>query len=84
MRGHVSALFAQFGRYRHAGNLYRAFVGLPGYYARRLAHRARGATLGPELAGLVAGLLMGWKYLPPRAFDVRPHGVPTGHQPAEP
>ena len=31
MRGHVTALFVQFERYRHWGNIYRAFVALPWY-----------------------------------------------------
>ena len=31
MRGHVSALLFQFDRYRHWGNIYRAFVSLPRY-----------------------------------------------------
>jgi hypothetical protein len=33
MRGHVTALFVQFERYRHWGNIYRAFVALPWYLA---------------------------------------------------
>lgn len=76
MRGHTSALFAQFGRYRHGGNLYRAFVALPAYYARGLARRlagrpaARDATWPAEVSGYLAGLLTGWRYLPPRAYDV--------------
>ena len=39
MRGHVAALFVQFERYRHWGNIYRAFLAVPGYLAR-LAFRA--------------------------------------------
>jgi GT2 family glycosyltransferase len=39
MRGHVVALFVQFERYRHWGNIYRAFVAVPGHLAR-LAFRS--------------------------------------------
>jgi GT2 family glycosyltransferase len=33
IRGHVAALFVQYARHRHAGNLLRAFVGLPKHFA---------------------------------------------------
>ena len=61
----------------------RALVLLPGYYARVLASRLalgprdRDETLRAEIAGYLAGLLTGWKYLPKRAFDVRPSGTPV-------
>jgi GT2 family glycosyltransferase len=35
VRGHLAALFAQFSRYRHWGNLRRALLALPRYYLRR-------------------------------------------------
>jgi len=73
-RGHVAALFVQFARFHHAGNLRRAFLALPKHFAkrtlralvRRLAARAglvaRGPvdTFRPELTGYLRGLA----YLP--------------------
>lgn len=85
MRGHASALFAQYGRYRHGGNLRRALVTLPRYYARRLVRgRGRGGTVGAEVLGLAEGLLTAWRYLPARTFDVRPRGVSAAPHPAAP
>ncbi|MDX1419730.1 MAG: glycosyltransferase [Rubricoccaceae bacterium] len=77
LRGHVSALFAQYGRYRHGGSLRRALLTLPRDYARQIARRFAGgpddrtATLSAEVAGLVEGLLTGWRYLPTRTADVQ-------------
>ncbi len=39
MRGHVTALFVQFERHHHWGNLRRLFLSLPYYYATRALHR---------------------------------------------
>ena len=50
MRGHVAALFVQFERYRHWGNLYRAFVGLP-WYLMKVALHAGKRRLGRILYG---------------------------------
>ncbi|MBC7896210.1 MAG: glycosyltransferase [Cytophagaceae bacterium] len=59
MRGHVAALFVQFERHGHWGNLRRLALTLPRYYAGRLL-RARGAhtagTLGAEMRGAAAGI----------------------------
>ena len=41
MRGHVAALFVQFERYRHWGNVYRAFVALPWYLATLAFHTGK-------------------------------------------
>jgi hypothetical protein len=41
MRGHVTALFVQFERYGHWGNVYRAFVGLPWYLLKLALHAAK-------------------------------------------
>ncbi len=70
MRGHVSALLFQFDRYRHWGNIYRAFVVLPGHLMT-LAYRSLKVSvarnlidaekesfeppLGPQIRGFVAG-----------------------------
>lgn len=61
MRGHVTALLVQHARYGDAGNLYRLFVTIPGYYALRSARAAlRGfrddPTLGSEMAGAASGI----------------------------
>jgi GT2 family glycosyltransferase len=59
MRGHVAALFVQFERSGHWGNLRRLAITLPRYYAGRLlrARGARGAgTLDAEMRGAAAGI----------------------------
>ena len=64
MRGHMAALLIQWEKYGHGGNLYRAFVILPAYYARLLLHRATRVLLGTrpdgtlraQMAGCVAGI----------------------------
>jgi ubiquinone/menaquinone biosynthesis C-methylase UbiE len=45
MRGHVAALLFQFDRYRHWGNLYRAFLALP-FFFLRLAFRYLKKSVG--------------------------------------
>ena len=40
-RGHVAALFVQFERHRHWGNIYRAFVALPVYLAKLAFHTSK-------------------------------------------
>ena len=53
MRGHVVALFVQFERYRHWGNLYRAFVALPWFLLRIALHACR-RQIGRLLYGRAA------------------------------
>jgi GT2 family glycosyltransferase len=58
MRGHLVALFVQFERHRHWGNLYRAFSLLPRYYLRQGLRLTRGEpvhALGTKVAGYLAG-----------------------------
>jgi GT2 family glycosyltransferase len=60
MRGHVTALFVQYERYGHWGNLKRIFWVLPRHYAR-VFFRIRGRTwskrmLIDQIRGCVAGL----------------------------
>jgi len=74
MRGHVAALFFQFDRYRHWGNIYRAFVALPWYLVRVAfgsAKRRAGRLLiygsdedclSPPLAPQILGVLAGYGY----------------------
>lgn len=52
VRGHVAALFVQFARFRHRGNLRRALLALPNHFVKR-APRAV-ARRAAERAGLVA------------------------------
>jgi GT2 family glycosyltransferase len=83
MDGHVAALFVQCARHRHPGNVRRALVTLPRYYAGRL-RRARhrpDLTLGPELRGFAGGLRRAPRLLrapaaPGGSFEVGNGGVP--------
>jgi cellulose synthase/poly-beta-1,6-N-acetylglucosamine synthase-like glycosyltransferase len=71
MRGHVVALFVQFWRYRHWGNLWRVFVALPCHYGNLVyrgiryrpdaQQRLLTAHVGGVLAGLVASFRLWWK-----------------------
>lgn len=70
LRGHVAALFVQFARHRHAGNLRRALVHIPRHLARqtsreatlralarlRVAPGGSGRPLLAELRGYARGL----------------------------
>lgn len=62
MKGHVSALFVQAARFRHAGNLHRAFLQLPVYFARtaysavRDGRGLRMRILGDQIVGWLWGL----------------------------
>src|SRR5262249_52194285 len=62
MRGHVAALLVQFERSGHWGNLRRAFIALPFWYARRsLGRMVRGrdgsnCLLGAEIRGSLSGI----------------------------
>jgi hypothetical protein len=71
MRGHVAALFFQFDRYRHWGNIYRAFLALPWYLVRVACSSAKrqagrllfygsdgerpSQPLTPQILGVIAG-----------------------------
>jgi GT2 family glycosyltransferase len=91
MRGHVAALFFQFDRYRHWGNIYRALVALPWYLVRVACRSAKGRAgrslfygsdeewLSPPLAPQILGVIAGYGYyLRHRLF--RAHGpAPRGH-----
>jgi GT2 family glycosyltransferase len=68
MKGHVSALFVQAARHRHAGNIRRIFVQLPAYFARSAfwALRDGGGTrrfqiLWDEMVGWLSGLQYGFR-----------------------
>lgn len=62
MRGHVTALLVQFANYKHWGNLYRVFIGLPKCYARPLLRelkrgfKPRHSSIWSEIAGCVSGV----------------------------
>ena len=83
MRGHVAALLFQFERYKHWGNVYRAFVVLPFRFLRRafrvfknsILTQDRGEDslslpLGQQVRGTVAGY--GY-YLRHRRLPADPH-----------
>jgi GT2 family glycosyltransferase len=59
MRGHVTALLVQFERYRHWGNLRRAFGILPLFYSKLLLRSLLGGkkpgTLRAQILGCAAG-----------------------------
>ena len=65
MKGHVSALFVQAARYRHAGNIRRIFGQLPSYFARtafralRDGRKERFQILREEMIGWFTGLQYG-------------------------
>jgi GT2 family glycosyltransferase len=73
MRGHVTALLFQFDRYRHWGNLYRAFWALPLHFMnlsvlslqRRIAEFCvafTGQSIEPPLVEQVRGMFAGYAY----------------------
>ncbi len=68
MRGHVTALLIQFTRHGHWGNLYRLFVSLPAYFARKTAGRMLGHAgpaslpLSPRVLGSLAGIVWWARY----------------------
>lgn len=71
--GHMSALFVQFARHRHTGNLRRAFSIIPRYLIRRLLLGADGGigppreTLHAEIRGYLDGLrFLPWAFRPPQ------------------
>ena len=72
-RGHLAALFVQYARHGHRGNLRRAFTVLPRYFLRQgfreLGPGAspRRGTYGAELGGYVRGLALLPYALPRRA-----------------
>lgn len=69
LRGHVIALFAQHARGQDAGNLFRAFLGLPRFYLGRLAQAAfvADATVTAEIRGYLSGLVRGAAAMPAMA-----------------
>jgi GT2 family glycosyltransferase/SAM-dependent methyltransferase len=63
MRGHVTALLIQHERYGDRGNLVRAGLTLPNYYARRALNQVFGRGSAPSLLTReVSGYLAGFAY----------------------
>ena len=63
MRGHITALLAQYEKHRDAGNLRRAFLTLPAYYGRGLVRWARRKPgVPPSLREQARGTLAGFGY----------------------
>lgn len=85
--GHLAALFAQYGRFRRAGDLRRALIRLPRYYVGRWQHRAQLPTATAEVRGYIRGLRH-WRFAlgPGRLPDVsgghdqRPAAAPAGRR----
>jgi GT2 family glycosyltransferase len=64
-RGHMAALFVQFARHGHWGNLRRAFVSLPRYYARQVRDQTfLGMRLHEAERAAIRGYLAGLRLLP--------------------
>lgn len=67
MRGHITALFVQFARYRHWGNLRRMLIALPKYYFGRTfrkyfrGNRNSNKILEAEIFGCLAGFKYYWQ-----------------------
>ena len=72
MRGHAAALMVQYERSGNLGNLRRALMTLPAWYARRCARRLlRGAAerdlmLTEEISGFLSGLVYSLRTPRPR------------------
>jgi hypothetical protein len=77
MRAHVVALFIQFARHRHFGNVWRLLVSMPYWFARRTARRMiRGVDdtnrlLFLEMRGALAGV----------GYYLRARRTPSGIRP---
>jgi GT2 family glycosyltransferase len=74
MRGHMAALLIQFEKYRHWGNLYRAFGIIPRHYLRLLARALRGckpdlSILRSEVLGCMAGIKFYLRHMRRKAFQ---------------
>lgn len=73
MRGHTAALMVQYERTGDSGNLRRAFLSLPWYFAKRAARRMlRGPSpatrfLAQEIRGAIAGIWFYWRTPRPAA-----------------
>ena len=73
MRGHITALLAQYEKHGDAGNLRRAFLTLPAYYGRGLARWARRKPgVPPSLRAQVRGTLAGLGYYLRHRTDADP------------
>jgi glycosyltransferase involved in cell wall biosynthesis len=79
LRGHVTALFVQFQRHRHWGNLRRVFAVLPKYYlVRFLRILKKGPATDPLLKEEVIGCLEGILYFARHWRPERTAGWPAG------
>jgi GT2 family glycosyltransferase/SAM-dependent methyltransferase len=89
IRGHVAALFVQYARYRHAGNLVRAFVVMPHHLAKRAGReyllRRPSGILWSYASGYLSGLR--FLHLAIRRDRTTPHtflgASPKGRRPAK-
>ena len=85
--GHVAALFAQYGRFRRAGDLERALIHIPWFCFWRWRRRAQHPTAAAEVRGNMRGLRH-WRFAlgPSLVPDVigghnqRPAGEPANRR----
>lgn len=80
LRGHMAALFVQYARYHHRGNLHRAVLALPRHLLRRAPAAlgsGGGGHRGVYLAELL-GYLEGLRYLPLAWRPVPRAALPQG------
>lgn len=76
MEGHLAALFVQFSRFRHSGNLYRAFRIIPLHLLGRLLREFTfGGSPSSTLMAGVRGYLRGLRHLR-FAVDASDSGLP--------
>jgi GT2 family glycosyltransferase len=87
MKGHVSALFVQAARHRHAGNIRRIFTQLPAYFARSAFGALRDGGGAPRFQILwdeMIGWLCGLQYAFRPRWRARPIDMPASAPPGRP
>lgn len=78
IEGHVAALFVEYARHRHPGELARALVNLPAFLGAQVVTR-RGAPAGSRLRAELRGYRRGLRY---RGLARRPEAPPVVVAPA--
>ena len=87
MKGHVSALFVQAARHRHAGNIRRIFTQLPAYFARSAIGTLRDGGGAPRFQILwdeMIGWLCGLQYAFRPRWRARPIDMPASAPSGQP
>ena len=78
IEGHVAALFVEYARHRHPGELARALVSLPAFLGAQVVTR-RGAPAGSRLRAELRGYRRGLRH---RGLARRPRRPPVVVAPA--